>query len=151
MAYCDMCGKETRVLFTINVEGASLDVCESCSGKNEVLNKKIDFPEPRPKKEAQERDVPEEIVCPDYADVLKKAVDSKQLTLKELGVKCAERKSILQKVITGKMPPSLVLARKLEKVLDVSLIEKETDYKAAATKTKSEGMTIGDIIKIKKP
>ena len=62
-----------------------------------------------------------------------------------------ERESVLNKWENGSLKPRLDIARKLEKRLKISLIEKEEIKTIEMEKKKSsEGFTLGDFIKVRK-
>jgi len=69
----------------------------------------------------------------------------------ELGEKIYEKASVINRIESGKMVPDLKLARKMEKTLNVVLIEKTDGIVAdELAHKKIRGSTIGDIARIKK-
>ena len=61
------------------------------------------------------------------------------------------KESLLHKIETGSFEPTIDLARKLERLLHIVLVETRGETLAAVAKSehKSEGLTIGDILKLK--
>ncbi len=51
---------------------------------------------------------------------------------------------------SGKFEPSIKLARKIEKFLNIKLIEQHEEQHAGIKGESGEGFTIGDFIKVKK-
>ncbi|MBU0757599.1 MAG: TIGR00270 family protein [Nanoarchaeota archaeon] len=151
MPNCDMCGKVTDQLIFASVEGTELSVCSGCSQYGKIIKKK------RPVSMGQKRNtarLPDKevvnMVVSDYSAIIRNKRESLGLKQKEIALKLAERESLIQKIETGQIKPSLKLSEKLEKILGVILIEKvELEKVHTSEKTKTQGLTIGDMIKIK--
>jgi len=83
--------------------------------------------------------------------VIRQAREKKGWSREELGEKLYEKASVVSRLESGKMVPDLKLAKKIEKTLNLILIEKNDgtggDEMAHA---KLKGATIGDIARIKK-
>lgn len=149
---CEMCGKETY-LFKAVIEGTQLNVCKECARFGKIM-KKISAPvKEKKKKEENIEEEPEiiEIIVPDYAKRVKKARENLGLKQEEIAMKINEKESVIHKVETGHYKPSLRLAKKLGRFLKIDLIEKQKiEKEKKKDKDSSSGMTIGDLIKIKK-
>ena len=85
-----------------------------------------------------------------YAEIIKKAREKLNLKQEEFAKKINEKLSLVQNIERGKFKPSMNLAKKLERFLHVKLIESIEDSGISVEKSKSEGLTIGDFIKVKK-
>ncbi len=149
---CDMCGSEQR-LFKTNIEGSVLNVCRECSKFGKVISE-IKVPEKIKPKKIIIKSEPEseiiEMLIPDFAEKIRSKREKLGLKQEDFAKKISEKESVIHKLETGEFQPNLELARKLEKILNVKLIEEyEEEYKTAA-KTSSETPTIGDLIKIRK-
>tara|TARA_Y100000310_G_scaffold212686_1_gene213557 strand:+ start:186 stop:647 length:462 start_codon:yes stop_codon:yes gene_type:complete len=150
---CEICGK-TGNLFRTVIEDAELKVCEICSSLGKVLGK---VPVMYPSKERTTSTIttqnqPEEVelLVENFNDLIKNSRESQGMTQKEFAKKINEKESIVHKIETGSIKPSIQIARKLEKTLNIKLIEKyQEEYKSTETK-EPEDLTIGDLIKIKK-
>lgn len=155
MPTCDMCGKETELLFRTLIEGVEISVCKQCSSFGKVIMQvKLEQERPAVKKQiAETKQEPEviDVIVEDYAEIIRKAREKLNLKQEELALKINERESLIQNMERGKIKPSLGLARKLEKFLNIKLIETFEDSKTDLQKIKGEDMTIGDFIKIRKP
>jgi len=143
--------------FKADVEGARLNVCEACSRYGKVLGR-VTSPVPAGKKPAASiapSKVTEtvQVIRNDYARVIKLARERLQLKQEDFAKQLNERESLLHKVESGHMKPDLTLARKLERILKISLVE-QVDIESGGSgdaKDKSAGLTIGDLIKAKAP
>ncbi len=71
-------------------------------------------------------------------------------TQKDLARTINEKESVIHRIETGHMSPSPKLARKLESVLNVKLLEKVESLELAHSRGRTDELTIGDIIRIKK-
>ena len=155
-----MCGKETQ-LFKAEIEGAVLKVCRSCSRFGKILSRIKSEEEIKQQKklqkqhevrEAAKEQKPEEIemVAGDFSKIIRQKREQLGLNQEDFAKKINEKQSLLHKMETGSFKPSLDKAKKLEKILRVTLTETMTLKHEAVEAEKSESLTIGDLIKIKK-
>lgn len=146
-----MCGKEAEIYLAL-IEGTELNVCSSCAKFGKIL-KKVVKEEPKKKKEKiiEKPEEPEiiEVIVEDYAVKIRNAREKLGLKQKDFARKISEKESLLSAFETGKIEPSLKIARKLEKLLRIKLIEEVEEKKEEVEKVKREEVTIGDLIKIK--
>jgi putative transcription factor len=151
---CDICGREAH-LYTVLVEGSELKVCERCSSAGKVLKRpeivmparKANNPE-LAKKPATVKEVVN-VISEDYAAKIRQAREKTGLTQKEFAKTINEKESMVHKLETGSFEPPVPLAQKLEKMLHIKLIEQAEQEKEMipAKKGKSDGLTIGDILR----
>jgi len=141
---CDMCGSDER-LYTALIEGTRLKVCKNCSKYGKIISES----KPVQIKRKQVIEKPEivEGITPDFGELIRQARQKTGLKQEDVAKKLNEKESLYQKIESGKIQPSLKLARKLEKFFHIKLIEQ--DQKVAYVKDKKEAgaMTIGDLIK----
>lgn len=147
MPNCELCGKEA-VLFRANVEGTEIEVCKTCGSFGKVLTpkgqqasmKQVELP-----KELQLT----EVVTKDFSALVKRAREKKSLTQEEFAKQVREKESIIHKIETGALEPPIPLARKLEKALNIRLVENVEEEQIPQAKKSTGPITIGDIIKRK--
>jgi putative transcription factor len=155
---CDMCGKSTSLYRTM-IEGAELNVCKECGGHGKVLGAvktKVDIAlegqrirEFLEKKKAPKDIETNERIVENYSAIIRRKRETLGLTQEEFAKKLNEKESIIHNIEHGSFSPPIALARKLEKQLDITLVEEvKTEFKAE--RSKGEALTIGDIIKINK-
>ena len=149
---CDLCGSEEE-LFLAEIEGTKLNVCKNCSRFGKIIGKTKTEGTQKIKRTEKIMAVPEkeivQIITKDYSNLIKEKRESLGLKQKELAKKIAEKESVIHKVESGHVEPSISLARKLEKTLGIRLIEEEKVEKVTKEKTKDSGITIGDLFKSK--
>jgi len=146
---CDMCGRENGIYRTI-VESAQLNLCKDCSRFGRVTGTiRQQAAEKGIRQEEEQKKEVLEIVAEDFAEKIKRKREQLGLTQKDFAKKINEKESMVHKMETGSFTPPLNLARRLEKLLNLKLIEshEETHQKAKAS---LGSFTIGDFIKIKK-
>ncbi|MHB1492516.1 MAG: multiprotein bridging factor aMBF1 [Thermoplasmataceae archaeon] len=145
---CEMCGKKAQRLTKIRIDGAILSVCDDCSRFGTPLTslrahdtKKVDFQgqvtlqvKERPviigkarspqkiRRDGRKADEELEIV-PDYFQIIKDAREKMSLTQEELALKMMEKKHVLANIERGDLKPDMRTARKLEKLLKITLLE----------------------------
>lgn len=150
MSHCELCGKETA-LFKVAIEGTDMFVCSNCAKFGQIKERpKIPAPAaqkifPQAKSLEPALEVTE-VIVKDYAKKIRQAREKLGLNQEDFAKKINEKESLLQKMETGTFEPSLALARKLEKLLGLKLIEKFEEKKLSFAKESSEGMTLGDFI-----
>lgn len=147
---CDLCGKIEENLKRAIIENVELTVCNECGRFGKVLGPvRKDFVKQASRKiEPKEEKV--ELLVENYAETIKRKRESMNLTQKDFANKINEKESTIQKIETGTFEPSLVLAKKLEKALGIKLIEEHLERHETFKKSKVEGFTLGDFIKLKK-
>lgn len=144
---CEICGKDTELIKAI-VEGTELNVCEKCGSFGKIVNMPAQDIISKPVK--QYKPIVEEVeaIVSDYGPKIKNARESMKLNQKEFALKLFERESIIRKIENNAMEPTFALAKKIEKLCSIKLIEKETiEHNKKAIDFKSEGLTIGDLLK----
>ncbi|MCK4589189.1 MAG: TIGR00270 family protein [Nanoarchaeota archaeon] len=151
MPNCEMCGQETE-LVNAEIEGIEMTVCQNCARFGQVK----DIPKEKiatlkktnqkPMRSEPHLEVTESII-PDYPKKIREAREQLGLKQEDFAKKINEKESLLHKMETGSFKPSLSLARKLEKLLGIKLIQQIEEEKFTTAKTSSEGLTIGDLIK----
>ncbi len=149
---CEMCGSETDKLIKIKVDGAILNVCSQCAKFGTPVEEKkfnkisenitIKFPEKKinvvtykkpfkkviPKKvknnNRNNNDIENLEVVEDYAAIIRNKREQLSLTQEDLAKKIFQRKNVLSNIERGELMPDIETAKKLEKALNVKLLEK---------------------------
>jgi putative transcription factor len=156
---CEICGKNVigKPVRT-KIDNSIMLTCNECSKFGKVQREP---PRPqrggpgvrsqakrRPYSRSQE---PTQEVIEDYQTIVREAREKQGWSREDLGEKIYEKVSVINRVESGKMIPDLKLARKLEKILKVTLLEKTDDsHLDDAGGSSMRGATIGDIARIKK-
>ncbi len=162
---CEICGTEIKGQpFKTKIDNSVMITCKECSKFGKVQN----APQRRNKgkgkkgnnrqntnkqnnKTYQRPSTPEYEVIDDYGKVIKQAREKQKLTREKLAIKIYEKESVLAHIEKGKMIPDSKIARKLEKALNIKLIEKvENDVEEHVNAKRFREATIGDIAKIKR-
>jgi putative transcription factor len=146
---CEMCGTSSDKLIKVRISGAILNVCPNCAKFGEPVEEKkfnnisenitIKFPEKKinvvtykkpfkkpvhTKKPPKTENVEELDVVENYSDLIKNKREEMKMTQDDLAKKIFERKNVLSNIERGELLPDLNTARKLEKVLNIKLLEK---------------------------
>lgn len=149
---CEICGKKiSEHPIKTKIDGSIMSVCKICSkfGKIQREPPKPSISRSRPR--VTRKDEPTYYILEDYSGLIRDAREKKGWSREDLARKIYEKISVINRIETGKMVPDIKLARKIEKILNISLIDKlddntNADFKAASLKKS----TIGDIAQIKK-
>ncbi|MEM0001956.1 MAG: multiprotein bridging factor aMBF1 [Desulfurococcaceae archaeon] len=159
--YCEMCGRELdqREAKKAIVEGSLLILCPSCyqrlskqSVVKEVQSKppqgkdKVKQTQPKP---SSSRRIEEYEVTENYASKIKTAREKLGWSQEILAQKVGESVNTIKRIESGKLKPSIELARRLEKILGIKLLEPVVnEIGESLTTSKGEYLTIGDIINV---
>ena len=160
---CEICGKPVPEHNPIRakIEGSVMVVCKECS-KLGTIQKAPPKPkfrqQPKGKKQNtnrnrnySRRDEPTEELVEDFAIEIRKARESRNWSREDLGKKINERVSVITRIETGKMTPDTKLTKKLEKALNIKLLEKINTVDLNQFVNSSSGeRTLGNIMKIKR-
>lgn len=162
---CDMCGGESPKLSRGIVEGITMELCQNCmryakpAPKPVTSQKQNKFVKRKSTSKVLEMESSEHIVD-DYASIIKNKREKLQMPQKAFAIKLAEKESVIHSIESGKHEPPIALARRIEKLLGVKIIETETKdsseklsefiSKGSSKNQRSEKMTLGDMITIRK-
>ena len=158
---CELCGREGQGFRPAIVDGVEMVLCQNCM----VHGKGIDRPTSRsdgtqssilgrikkPRVKDVYKDMDEELIS-NWSDVIRNARKKKGLTREKLGFEIGERTVTISKIENGDLRPSDKVVKKLEKFLDIKLVERVKDVspntnRGSFTRT---GLTLGDFIKTEK-
>ena len=147
MPICEICGKKTKKLYKISVEGAELLVCEDCKKYGNFIGEVREVKKVvKPKNVEVER---EKEVVPDYDKIIRNIREKLNLTQIDFAKRIGIKESLLKRIEDGKKVPSLDLAKKLEKMFDVHLVE-EVSYSNKNIKNEEKELTLGDVVVLKR-
>jgi len=161
---CEICGRSiSRKFFNVIVEGAKLKVCDACAKLGEPYEVHQSFPSrlasvqsmssplvSKHRPELLPREVEEYDVAEDCAMRIRKARVKLNLSQEELAIRAKEKLSLIQKIESGKIPPSIKLSRILEHILKVKLLVPKVEVSEITKHTGSVSpITLGDIAKIR--
>ena len=100
----------------------------------------------KPKQKDVYKDMDKELVN-NWNQIIKNAREKKGLSRQELGFKIGERTVTIAKIENGDLRPSDKVVQKLEKELEINLIEEVKEVSTASSAFSGKGFTIGDFIK----
>ena len=96
-------------------------------------------------------DEPTEELIENFSGEVRKAREAKNWSREDLGKKINERVSVITRIETGKMIPDNKLTKKLEKALNIKLLEEINNVDLNQFISNSSGeRTLGNIMKIKR-
>ena len=173
MVQCEMCGTEVATPTTAKIEGAELQVCDSCvefgtevatsdasstttkystgtssSAASQDSNSST-TPQPQSRGSSR-RDMFDEMeqLASDYPDRIRDARESEDLSQEDLAQQLNEKASLIRKLERGDMQPSDAVQAKLERSLGISLTEGSDEDDTEWESDISPGsMTLGDVVK----
>ena len=150
---CDLCGKVDEILFRTLIEGVELNVCNKCSKFGKILAPIRRYTPKEQHKMVQKSEGKEEkieLLIENYAEIIKSKRESMGWSQKDFANRINEKESVIHKIETGNFEPQLSLAKKLEKILGIKLIEEHEEKHGPFKKPREEGFTLGDFIKSRK-
>ena len=155
---CEICGKKlVEEPLKTKIDGSIMLTCKECSKFGKVQREP-----PKPKRRGTPRgssgtrrtsrpQEPTEEVIENFNELVRKAREKKGWSREELAEKLYEKASVISRIESGKMVPDIKLAKKLEKTLNLVLIEKNDGTSMdEMAQSKVREATIGDIARIKR-
>jgi putative transcription factor len=163
---CPICGsiiwgKGQRVL----LEGAKITVCHNCaqhgvkikkSPRNIQVSKSSPYQTKKPRKpKTFKTDFGSDLeLISDFASKIRNKRNSLGLNQDQFAQKLNEKPSLMRRIETGKVEPTIKLAKKIEEIYDIKLLKKTNEVEASVQDTKymkkTTGTSLGDIAFIKK-
>ena len=147
MASCDLCGKDSAPILA-KVEGVEMSVCTGCAKFGEIMRQPSSSYKPSYGKRrlAPKMDQPEYRVVRDYSARINTVRKQRQLTQEEFAKLLNEKTSIVNKMEAGSFRPGIGLAKKMEKLLSIKLLEVDQSEDFVREKSTSAALTIGDML-----
>ena len=125
---CEICGKKiVGNPIKTKIESSIMLTCNECAKFGKVQREPPKARKHRPVKRAPRIREPSEEVVEEYKGIIRDAREKKGWSREELGEKLYEKASVISRIESGKMVPDIKLARKLEKTLNIKLIEKHDE------------------------
>lgn len=119
---CEVCGVEVRFPVTVEIDGAVLNVCNSCARMGRKL-KKAETRKGIPRDVRQVASPePEFDIDPEYSSKVRTAREKLGLSQEQLGKIINVKPSVISHIETGRLKPDLLLARKLMHALKINLL-----------------------------
>lgn len=146
MGVCELCGKEAPLITAI-VEGTQMTVCQNCGKFGKVIQKPVGHLFQKVVVSTPET---AEVVVSNYAQLIRQAREKSGMTMKEFAMTLNEKESIIHKLENSQFVPPINMAKKLEKLLHIKLVEIEEEEETESAGKSSGSFTIGDIINLKK-
>jgi putative transcription factor len=154
---CELCGRLSKEVFRVEVEGSTVVACAGCAKLGKVVERIV---KEAPRKPAvQVKPKPDEVfevsdgfeVREDFAERIRKARENMNLKQGDLAKAVNEPESLIHRIESGRIVPSPLVARKIEKKLDVVLFEKSSASGASVGgKSAAGGVTLGDVVVLRK-
>ncbi len=174
MPQCEMCGAERASLTTAKVEGAELELCDDCadfgtevkttsssgsskystsssSGTSSTSSASSGGSSSSGGGSTRRRDMFDDMdeVATDYDQRIREAREGEGLSQEDLAKELNEKASLIRKLERGDVLPSDEVQQKLERRLDISLVEGSGDSDADWEGSDGTTTTLGDVVKRK--
>ncbi len=157
---CEICGKHILDGKRVKIEGSIVVTCNNCAKCGELVSTINPYSPKRKdpvvvvkheKKKSVDFGVGSEELVEGFKDIIRKKREKKKLKQEDLAKLINEPASMIHRIEIGKMDPSLDVARKLQRILDVQLLHKSSSEDIQKFNGKgSEEITLGDLVVIKK-
>jgi len=149
---CEICGKNIigKPMRT-KIEGSVMYACNECAKLGKIQREPVKpRKQPRVPRPPRKKELTYE-VHEEYNKLVREGREKKGWSREDLAERIYEKVSVINRIESGKMIPDVKLARKLENILKISILEKIEDNQSQEFKaTNIRGSTIGDIALIKK-
>ena len=145
MPDCEICGEEQELIKAI-VEGSLLSVCDQCAKFGNAILVKKEKPLEKQIKRSSSEII--NVINQEYPKIIKESREKLGLKQKELALKINEKESIIHKLETGALQPTILMARKIEKTLNICLVEIYQESHESLN-LMSDQLTLGDLLKLR--
>ena len=149
---CEICGNKEAENNVI-VEGTRMQLCIACSkmGKSvgRIRSQQQQARRPVEKYVPEQKEDPVEMLVANYGSLIKAAREKLGYKQEDFAKLLHEKESNLHAIETGHREPRIDLARKMEKILSIKLVEQYEEKAKASAKGHDEPMTIGHMIQFK--
>ncbi len=149
---CEICGRKiVGAPIRVKIESSVMDVCKECSKFGKIQSQRPLKRERKPKRAINRRIEPVYEVIEDYNNIIRRARENRGWSREDLATRINEKVSVIHRLEARKMEPDIKLAKKLEKILRIKILERAEEEEAHELKRVSfKSATIGDIARIKK-
>lgn len=146
MEECELCGRSTKDVYVLNVEGVELRACASCAKGKKVVRTELEAGTKKKSVAASTRPLKDEEkpLIENYGAVIRRARESMKIPIKVLAEMLNEKEHYLVRVEEQETEPNIVLTRKLEKELKIKLTEESLGETVAYKPKKSDTATLGE-------
>jgi len=158
---CEMCGRGGN-LIEADVEGVELLVCSGCSQYGSINRGKINnyngnsgyaSNDYGSKPNTSKNEIEKKVVN-DFASIIRKERDKRNMSQKDFAKFLNERHSSVAKWETGSILPEISTAQRLGKILNKNLVIDDVmsmvNQDAEISRKKSDVFTLGDFVKVRK-
>ncbi|OYT37686.1 MAG: TIGR00270 family protein [Desulfurococcales archaeon ex4484_58] len=162
--YCEICGREIadeKLCKTVVLDNAVIKVCPQCyqklvkQGKAKLYQEKpIKTTTKTKEKRWVKTSVPKKMletmyeVVEDYAERIRKARQKLGWTQAVLAQKVRVSENVIKRIESGRLKPGIELARRLEKILGIVLLEPIVEEQTSYSSSEEDYLTIGDLIRV---
>ncbi|MEM4484936.1 MAG: multiprotein bridging factor aMBF1 [Sulfolobales archaeon] len=173
--YCEICGREIseHAVFKIYVEGSEFTVCPECYSKH-IMGRSRNSQQrastsslqssnisnirrtttSTPRRTSTSSKIIEKYeIDPMFPEIIRRAREKKGLTTKDLALKLRESENVIKRIESGRLTPTIELARRIEDILGVKILVPRVEEKEIPESTKKdlrEDLTLGDLATLKK-
>ncbi len=149
---CEICGKKVvGKPIRVKIDNSIMQTCNECSKFGKIQKEPRRAVKPRTSPRRPRVREPSYEVSEDFNTLIRMAREKKEWSREDLAKKLYEKASVISRIESGKMIPDIKLARKIEKILSIKILDKIEDEQPEDTVTSRRGgATIGDIALIKR-
>lgn len=150
--YCEICGSPTGGRpYRALVDGVEMILCVSCyvrlsrTGRAKLVKEEKRRVQSRPLPRPRRPSIELLDLVEDYPDRIREAREARGWSTAVLAQKLRISEAMLRKIEQGKVKPTIDLARKIEKLLGIRLLEPIDDVEGYEAEPPT-GITLGDIV-----
>jgi len=157
--YCEVCGQPIRgPVYRAEVDGVEMNLCPSCYVKLSRSGRAVLIKSRKPKNQFKRKTIPQKMprriesldLVEDYYERIRQARSSLGWTQAALAQRLRISESMLRKIESGKIKPSIDLARRLERILKIKLLEPVEIEEDEEFTAPPGSLTLGDIVVVRR-
>lgn len=153
--YCEVCGRALRGgSHEVFVEGATVRVCKECyerisGGKRVQGAARPPSPPARVRASVRRKEQVEYELVENFGEVVRQAREKMGWTVQALAARLMESEGVVRRIEQGRLRPTIELARKLERILKVKLLQPVAEEAPPPHVEKAQDLTLGDIAHVR--
>lgn len=145
MSSCELCGRDQDSLKKAKIEGATLNVCDSCAEMGETVETKS---KKKKKSRSSNSSRKSKVLTSGYGEKIKQAREGEKLSIKEVADSLNEKESVIKKIEREDLKPEKSLAQKLENKFGISLYVNPSVSDVETDSGDDRSATLGDVAEV---
>ncbi|WP_414837791.1 multiprotein bridging factor aMBF1 [Candidatus Nanosalina sp. VS9-1] len=149
MSSCELCGREQDSLKKAKIEGATLNVCDSCAEMGETVETTSKKRKKKKSRSTSSSSRKTKVLDSNYGEKIKQAREKEKLSISEVADSLNEKESVIKKIESQDLKPEKSLASKIGKKFGIDLYVNPEVSDVDQDSGDDRSATLGDVADVK--